>query len=77
MRQLEFCLTRDTKSGLRTSTSAFHAAAHSAPMSLVPATESMRLPSSEKAVNDEGGIICKTCDWHRDRTRFSSSERQS
>lgn len=59
-----------------TSTSAFQAVAHSAASSAV-AARSNRFPSSQNAVNEEGRIICSTCDWQRERTRFSSKERQS
>ena len=33
--------------------------------------------AEQNEVKDEGGIICSTCDWQRERTRFSSKERQS
>ena len=60
-----------------TSTSVFQAVAHSADSSDTAAARSNRFPSSQNEVNDEGGIICSTCDWQRERTRFSSKERQS
>lgn len=60
-----------------TSTSAFQAVAHSADSSATAAARSNRLASSQNEVNEEGGIICSTCDWQRERTRFSSKERQS